>query len=423
MAEITQAVAEAGVGLGSVNAVVGACQQEASRRKAKRFKQPAIEAGRLTRKLFGRCLAFPLALFVLTGCTTPANRVRINQAQVIGTHNSYHLRGHESLRKLMATYAPDLARELDYSHRLLAEQFSRLGIRQIELDCFADPQGGLYAEPRGPKAAAALGLPPVPDHDPEHRLRAPGFKVMHVQDIDYFSSVLTLKVGLQQVRAWSEQHPRHFPIFILLELKEDRPIPQLTQPIPFDERELDALEAEILSVFPREKILAPDDVRGKEPSLPEALRKHGWPTLKAARGKVMFGMDNKSAVRDLYLKGHPALEGRLIFVSVRPTHPAAAWMKENNAIEDFDRIQELVKSGFLVRTRADSDTAEARRNDTRRRDQALASGAQFISTDYPEPNPAFSPYAVHFENGIVVRINPVNGDPSLRGMDLETGRR
>jgi hypothetical protein len=183
------------------------------------------------------------------------------------------------------------------------------------------------------------------------------------------------------------------------------------------------LDAEILSVFPREKILAPDDVRGKEASLPEALQKHGWPTLKAARGKVMFGMDNKGAVRELYLKGHPALKGRLLFVTVRPSHPAAAWMKENDVMDDFDLIQDLVKRGFLVRTRADSSTRQARKNNTRCRDQALASGAQFISTDYPEPNLALSPYAVRFENGIVVRINPVNGDPSLRGMDLETGRR
>jgi hypothetical protein len=389
----------------------------------KRCRQPANEGGWLSLKLFSLCWALPFALFVLAGCANPADRVRINQAQVIGTHNSYHLRGPQSLQKLIANYAPGLAQELDYGHRPLAEQFSRLGIRQIELDCFADPQGGLYAEPRGPKLAAALGLPPVPDHDPEHRLRAPGFKVMHVQDIDYLSSVLTLKEGLQQVRAWSDQHPRHFPIFILLELKEDRPLPQLTQSVRFDERELDALDAEILSVFPREKILAPDDVRGKEATLPEALSKHGWPTIKAARGKVMFGLDNPGAVRDLYLKGHPALEGRLLFVSVRPSHPAAAWMKENNAIGDFDLIQDLVRRGFLVRTRADSSTRQARKNNTRGRDQALASGAQFISTDYPEPNLDLSPYAVRFEKGIVVRINPVNGDPSLRGVDLETGQR
>jgi hypothetical protein len=326
------------------------------------------------------------------------------------------------LLKLVAQRSPETAQGLDYSHRPLPEQLSRLGVRQIELDCFADPKGGLYADPRGPKQVAALGLPPVPNHGPAGRLRAPGFKVMHVQDVDYFSSVLTLVEGLQQVRAWSEGHPRHFPIFILLELKEDQPDPALTRPVPFGEWELDALEAEILSVFPREKILTPDDVRGRVATLPGALRQHGWPTLKAARGKIIFGLDNEGPVRDLYLQGHPALAGRLAFVSVPPAHPAAAWMEDNDAVEDFDRIQGLVKAGFLVRTRADADTVEARTNDTHRRDKALASGAQFISTDYPEANPAFSPYAVRFDGGVVVRTNPVNADPSLRGLDLEQGK-
>ena len=363
------------------------------------------------------------ALCLLAGCASRIDRVRINQAQVIGTHNSYHLRAHDSLLKPLAQRAPELAQGLDYSHRPLPEQLSRLGIRQLELDCFADPKGGLYAEPRGPKLAAALGLPPVPNHDPEHRLQAPGFKIMHAQDIDYFSTVLTLVEGLQQVRAWSEQHPRHFPIFIYLEMKEEQYLPMLSRPLPFGEPEFQALEAEILSVFPRNQILTPDDVRGKEATLPEALRKHGWPTLKAARGKVIFGMINESAVRDLYLKGHPTLEGRLMFVGVPPTHPAAAWLRVDDPIENYGRIQELVKAGFVVRTRADAGGVQARANDTHRRERAMASGAQFISTDYPEANPAFSPYAVHFEDGIVVRINPVNGDPSLRGVDLEGGRR
>jgi hypothetical protein len=225
--------------------------------------------------------------------------------------------------------------------------------------------------------------------------------------------------GLKQVRDWSAKHPGHVPIFILLELKEDAPAPELTQPLPFGEPELAALEAEILSVFSREKIIKPDDVRGQETSLPEALRKRGWPALDSVRGMVMFGMDNTGTVRDLYLKGHPALEGRLLFVSVPPTNPAAAWMKENDPVEGFVRIQALVKAGVLVRTRADSDTAEARANDTHRRDQALASGAQFISTDYPEPNRAFSPYSVQFKGGAVARANPVNGSTALQGVDLE----
>ena len=176
-------------------------------------------------------------------------------------------------------------------------------------------------------------------------------------------------------------------------------------------------------MLPREKILAPDDVRHGERSLPEALRKYGWPRLDSIRGKILFGMDNESAVRDLYLQGHPALEGRLLFVSVPATNSAAAWMKINDPVHDFEHIQQLVKSGFLVRTRADADTQQARANDPSQRDKAFASGAQFISTDYREPNLSFSTYSVRFETGIVARINPVSGDPSLRGVDLENPQK
>ena len=82
-----------------------------------------------------------------------------------------------------------------------------------------------------------------------------------------------------------------------------------------------------------------------------------------------------------------------------------------------------MRDGFLVRTRADSDTRQARLNDPSQRDKAFASGAQFVSTDYPEPNPAFSAYAVRFERGIVARANPVNGLPSLAGIDLDSPAR
>jgi hypothetical protein len=368
------------------------------------------------------CLALaadaPAHVYSQASISPPADSLRLNQIQVIGTHNSYHQRGHDSLLTLIRQKDPELAKELDYGHPPLPAQLSS-GIRQIELDCFADPNGGLFAHPRGPKAAEAAGLPTVPNYDPGGALERPGFKVMHVQDIDYFSSVFTFVQGLQQVRDWSRQHPKHVPIFILVELKDDQPSPELTRPVPIGAAELDALDKEILSVFQRNEILAPDDVRGKEETLPEAFRKNGWPTLAAARGKVLFGLDNGGTIRDLYLKGHPALEGRLLFVNVPPDHPAAAWMEENDAVAGFKQIQSWVKAGFLVRTRADAGTVEARQNDTRRRDQAFASGAQFVSTDYPEPNRAFSDYRARFEEGATIRVNPVSGDPMLRGLPLE----
>jgi hypothetical protein len=358
---------------------------------------------------------------LVAGCTTnsPTANVRMNQMQVIGTHNSYHQRAHDSLMKLIAARNPSAVSELDYGHRPLGEQLADLGIRQVELDCYVDTAGGRFANPLGPKKAVEAGLPPVPSNDPTGKLLKPGIKVMHIPDIDFGTSVLTLIDGLQAVRTWSLAHPRHVPVFILIELKDETLGAGYTQAEPWDKPALAELEREILSVFPAQEIIKPDDIRGDARTLSEAVRTRGWPRLDEARGKVMFGMDNEGPERTTYLDGHPSLEGRLLFVSVPPENPAAAWMKRNDPIKQFDEIQNLVKAGFLVRTRADEPTAQARANDGRMRDHALASGAQFVSTDFPEPNLKFSPYCVQFEGKQVARANPVNGPENLKDVDLE----
>ncbi len=58
-------------------------------------------------------------------------------------------------------------------------------------------------------------------------------------------------------------------------------------------------------------------------------------------------------------------------------------------------IEEAARAGYLIRTRTDSPTADARANDTSERETAFASGAQYLSTDYYEPSEYFdSPYVV-----------------------------
>ncbi len=352
-----------------------------------------------------------------------AGEPRLNQIQVIGTHNSYHLAPAPAVRALIAATGRQRAEALDYSHRPLPDQFSRLGIRQIELDLYADPEGKLFGEPAARKILSGLGKDPGPDSDPEGRLRKPGMKVLHVPDVDYRTTVPTLVEALKQVRAWSQANRRHVPILILLELKSER-IPSLpARPIPFTSRELDAVDAEILSVFPREGILTPDRVRGRFATLREAIKAEGWPTLASVRGLVLFALDNEGSVRDLYLEGHPALRGRIMFTTVAPAHATAAWFKINDPVKDFDRIQELVRQGFLVRTRADADTVAARSGNVTQRDKALASGAQFVSTDYPEPDRKLSGYRVAFPGEVVARPNPVSGDPEWGGIDLESGTK
>jgi hypothetical protein len=72
-----------------------------------------------------------------------------------------------------------------------------------------------------------------------------------------------------------------------------------------------------------------------------------------------------------------------------------------------EQITTLVREGYLIRTRTDENTAEARNNDTRRRDGVLPSGAQILSTDYPASEPAASGFVVGLPGGLTARCNPV----------------
>jgi hypothetical protein len=85
-----------------------------------------------------------------------------------------------------------------------------------------------------------------------------------------------------------------------------------------------------------------------------------------------------------------------------------AVMVLNDPVAQHDQIAAALHAGRLVRTRADADTREARAGDMRRRDAAFASGAQFISTDYPRPEPRWPRYDVRFPSGGYVRCGPTH---------------
>lgn len=318
--------------------------------------------------------------------------LRINHIQVLGTHNSYKLKPHPELVSQLNEYMDGWSRNIDYEHRPLTEQLGELGIRQFELDVFADTAGGLFSEPAGALLAG----------DEEflnaEEMAEPGLKVLHGQDLDYRTSCMTLISCLTEIREWSAENPTHLPLFIMIEAKdglmEDRGPIQFTKPIAFTNELLHDIDDEIREVFEQNHLITPDDVRGSYETLEEAVTTSGWPTLTDSRGKVMFALDNTGRHKELYLNGNPNLENRVLFVSSEPGEPTAGFIKMNNVINQGEQIKEYTASGFLVRTRSDIPTEEARSGDTTRRDLALESGAQFISTDYPEESPYGSGYIV-----------------------------
>lgn len=345
--------------------------------------------------------------------------VRLNELQGVGTHNSYHVEPRPELFELLLAFDPQAFLEWDYRHRSLPEQLEALGMRQIELDVFADEEGGRYATPAGRRLFNLEA--PLPG------LEEPGFKVLHVQDLDYETTCATLVACLEQVEAWSEANPRHLPVAILIEAK-DATIPDpldlgFVAPEPIDAAAFRALDAEILSVFRRDEILTPDDVRGGAETLEDAVLGGGWPTLGAARGKVLFLLDNGGKA-EAYRDGRPSLRGRILFTNAVPGDPDAAFVKVNDPQGgDPTLIPDLVEQGYLVRTRADAGLV----SEPERRDAALASGAQLVSTDFPEPRPELAgereevdtDYAVSLPEGRVARCNPVNAPAGCRSDALE----
>ena len=353
-----------------------------------------------------------------TSSLPPVEPVRMNHIQVIGSHNSFHLVPQPILFEGIVAVSAELGRDIEYSHRTLTEQLNEFGIRQFELDVFADPDGGLYAKRA---SNAVVGLP-VESGEPA--LDEPGFKVMHTQDFDYETTCLTLVSCLGEIDAWSSDNPNHVPIIVLIELKSlsvpeaaaeaglilDIDLPWAV-PVETTADVLLALDGEVRSVLSEDRLLEPDEVRGDAATLAEAVEGVGWPVLESTRGQVVIVLNDAGAQRDLYIAETPVLEGRPMFTSSTPGAPDAAFIRFDNPTDSG--LNAAAAAGYLIRTRTDSPTVDARANDTTSRDTAFASGAHFLSTDYYEPSTHFdSPYVVALPGGAVARCNPITAPAS-----------
>ncbi len=339
--------------------------------------------------------------------------LRLNDIVTVGTHNSYKAAIPPRLMSLVRMGSAQAALGLDYAHLPLAQQLDD-GARAIEIDVVYDPDGYLYAHPAG---AAMTGEVMPPEW--QKAMKKPGFKVLHVQDIDFHAVCITFIACLEDLKAWSQAHPDHVPILVTLNAKDDSiPMPDSVTPLKFDTAAFDALDAELLSVFSHDELVTPDQVQGGAPTLRDGVLAHGWPSLGETRGKFVFALDESGAKAAAYVGGRKSLEGRAMFVTVPEDSPAAAFLVLNETA-DNPRIAADVAKNFLVRTRADADTVEARSNTTARRDAALASGAQYVSTDYMRPDTRFGPYQARMPGGVIAACNPQRRPERCAGLPVE----
>ncbi len=295
--------------------------------------------------------------------------LRLNHLQAKGTHNSYHIEDPSTSRSIP---------EYRYTHKPLNQQLDA-GVRQIELDI--------------------------------HYVEGEGLKVFHVPYIDPLSTCELFTDCLRIVKAWSDEHPEHHPILIFIEPKDD------IDEIKLYDKYKD-VESDILSVFSRERILTPDDVRGDYPTLRDAIINAGWPTLGETRGKVFFHVNDSGEFRNSYLSAYPDLKGALMFIDSSPDDSYAGVMPMNNPVGDFERIQSAVMQGFIVRTMAGNCCDDAINKDYTEITAALESGAHFISTDFPSPDNEYG-YYLEIPGGNPSRCNPLTAPSFCASSDIE----
>jgi hypothetical protein len=324
--------------------------------------------------------------------------LRLDQVQLLGSHNSYKRYPSAEEEARIRALAPEHWDELDYGHPPLEAQFA-IGIRQIEIDVAPDPRGGLYATPYQMAAPTTRTA-----------MMAPGAKVLHFPQIDTESHCLAFRDCLAVLRRWSDRHPDHLPVTVLVNASDFPPIAGFwLHDAKFETTDLDALDADIRAVMGTDRLIVPDAVRGHHATLADAVRAKGWPTLAAAHGRFLFVLDGNARHYSLYKAGHPSLQGRAMFGYYDEQAPEAAVFNIQDPRGETARIARLVRAGFLVRTRADADTREARANDATRLNAAIASGAQFVSSDYYDgvPNPHGYAYRASLPGGALERCNPI----------------
>lgn len=342
-----------------------------------------------------------LVLFLAATLNNDLDNLSINKIQMIGSHASYKKAVDQGLFRYLRQKDSVTAMSTDFSHLGLSDQLSK-GLLSIELDVYADTDGGRYAFPKG--LSWAHNLTP---YDLSGYMREPGFKVLHIPDIDFRSSCFTLGRGLLELKTWSDNHKGHYPIYVIINAK-DEAREGLTVPERFTAETFKQLEAQILEVVGKDKIAFPDDLRGKHETIENAVLTGSWPPVGKLRGKLFFILNASEKALQAYIDGNASLKKRALFVNAAPGTPAASFILIDDPVKNFDKIRELVSKGYIVRTRADANTEEARRNDRSRFQAACESGAQIIATDYYNRSTHFkSDYVISFESGTYVRKNPV----------------
>ena len=301
--------------------------------------------------------------------------IKFNEIAFIGTHNSYQKQSVDSMKKLYGqlselTFGLLDANMGDFESQTLTQQFN-CGIRSIEIDIETIVKDGEIS-----------------------------FTCMHNPTFDMGTTCYDFELALKEISLWSENNPNHLPITIIIEPKTIfMPMENMKFFNMNYAKELDNVLRENLG----DKLFTPSDMLRDYASFGEMRAADDWCEVQDMLGKVLILLHDTNVTED-YIALDPSIKSQAMFPMLRPEdidRDCASFLLINKPEEIAEcKVDVLNAANFIVRTRTDlfNEITEERR------ESAIYSGAQIISTDYP-PRDDLAPdsYVVTFDNGKTVK--------------------
>lgn len=304
----------------------------------------------------------------------PNQNLKINQIQVLATHNSYKKKMPSIYYSLgnLSTKFRDLI-ETNYAHNTLTHQLNN-GIRGLELDI---------------------------------RYQFNKFQIYHAPIFDNRTHNPLFKETLEELLLWSQRNPNHFMVNIIIELKDD---PLFLNPSnkKIDAEILEQLDRTINYTLGSNKLITPDTLKNGYDDLQSMVSNNAWLPAHRTKGKFMFLLHYHNEYTDKYIALDSSLSTQTMVPLIESQYiddykPYSAILLHNTP--EVEVIQQLVTNNYMVRTRMDINSIY---NEQRKKD-ALSSGAQIITTDLEKGRllPK-GDYNAYLEEEYTIRANPLN---------------
>ncbi len=300
-----------------------------------------------------------------------ANGIKFNELRFIATHNSYQTPATEEFKELYRdlselTCGLVKAEKAEFWSQTLTQQLN-CGIRSLEMDIETFDRKGEIS-----------------------------FTCMHSPYTDMTTSCYDFALAMKEIAMWSDNNPNHLPITIIIEPKSGF--------LPM--RDMEFFNLEYACAFDEElrrtlgdKLFTPADMLRDYNNFEEMRAADDWCEAKDMLGKVLILL-HECDVTEEYISLDTSIKTQAMFPMLREEdveRDCTSFILANNPDELLEISEDVLKKKKIIaRTRADTFTDAP----PEQREDALISGAQIVSTDYP-PRDDLKPgaYTVTFDNG------------------------